>query len=68
MANPGGRRSRVAFTFGEGILGNETGAERTKRSGFASCEEIAGDELWRRYLPGDPHANAWAMKVGLATL
>jgi O-methyltransferase involved in polyketide biosynthesis len=34
---------------------------------FGSCEELAGDELWRRYLPGDPHPNARAMKIGVAS-
>lgn len=24
--------------------------------------------LWRRYLPGDPHPNAWVVKLGVATV
>jgi methyltransferase (TIGR00027 family) len=68
MATAGGPRSRVAFTYGEGILGTETAAARTRRCGFASLEELAGDALWRRYLPGEPHPNAWATRVGLATV
>lgn len=68
MATAGGPRSRVAFTFGdEAHLGMEAMAVRTKRCGFATFEEVAGDELWRRYLPGEPHPNAWVTKVGLAT-
>lgn len=69
MARAGGPKSRVAFTFAdEALSGEETMAARTKRCGFASFEGIAGDALWRRYLPGDPHPNAWVTKVGLATV
>ncbi len=69
VARAGGSRSRVAFTFAdEAHLGNETMAARTKRCGFASFDDLAGDALWRRYLPGEPHPNAWVTKVGLATV
>lgn len=67
MATAGGPRSRVAFTFAdEAHLGTEDMAVRTKRCGFGSFESLAGDALWRRYLPGDPPPTAWVMKVGLA--
>jgi len=69
MATAGGPRSRVAFTFAdEAHLGTEPMAARTKRCGFASFEAVAGDDLWRRHLPGEPHPNAWVTKVGLATV
>jgi methyltransferase (TIGR00027 family) len=69
MASTGGPRTRAAFTFAdEAFLGHETMAARTKRCGFASYEAIAGDGLWRRYLSGEPHPNAWLTKVGLATV
>lgn len=69
MASHGGPRSRVAFTFADAaFFGKETAAARTRRCGFTSCEELSGDDLWRRYLPGAPHASAWMMKVGLATV
>jgi hypothetical protein len=29
-------------------------------------EEIAGDDLWRRYLPGEPHPSAWVTRIGTA--
>jgi methyltransferase (TIGR00027 family) len=68
VATAGGPRSRVAFTFAdEAQLGTEAMAVRTKRCGFASFDELAGDDLWRRHLPGEPHPNAWVTKVGLAT-
>jgi methyltransferase (TIGR00027 family) len=67
IASAGGQGSRVAFTFAdEAFLGDEPMAARTKRCGFASCEAIGSDDLWRRYLPGEPHPNAWLTKVGLA--
>jgi methyltransferase (TIGR00027 family) len=69
MAAAGGPGSRVAFTFAdEAYLGMEPLAPRTKRSGFTTFESVASDELWRRYLPGDPHPSAWVTKVGLATV
>jgi methyltransferase (TIGR00027 family) len=69
MATAGGPRSRVAFTFAdETFFGKETMGARTRRCGFASCEAIASDALWRRYLPGEPHPSAWVTKVGLATV
>jgi methyltransferase (TIGR00027 family) len=69
ITSAGGPRSRVAFTYAdEAHLGMETMAARTKRCGFGACESFAGDALWRRYLPGEPHPNAWVTKVGLATV
>ena len=69
MATAGGPRSRVAFTFAdEAHLGTETMVVRTKRCGFTSLEAVAGDALWRRYLPGEPPPTAWVTKVGLATV
>lgn len=69
MASAGGPRSRVAFTFvDESHVGIESMATRTKRCGFASFEAVAGDDLWRRYLPGEPHPNAWVTRVGLASV
>lgn len=67
MARVGGPGSRVAFTFAdEAHLGVEAMASRTQRCGFASFESVAGDALWRRYLPGEPDPHAWLTKVGLA--
>ena len=54
--------------FGERTIAPETVVEVTRRAGFSSCEEIAGDELWRRYLPGAPHPNAFLMKLGTAVV
>jgi hypothetical protein len=59
----------VTFTFvDETFLGNESMAARTSRCGLSSFDGVAGDELWRRYLAGEPHPTAWLTKVGLATV
>lgn len=67
MVNEGGPRARVVFTFGVLTFDPETATDFARRAGFGACEELGGDELWRRYLPGEPHPNAFAMKVGVAT-
>ncbi len=68
MASAGGPRSRVAFQFlDDSLSGGETMVARTRRCGFASCEEIGADVLWRRHLQGEPHPNAWVIRLGLAT-
>ena len=64
-------RSRtVADTaFWNAVVRDEEGRRPdSERCGFASCEDVAGDDLWRRYPPGEPHPNAWLTKVGLATV
>jgi methyltransferase (TIGR00027 family) len=66
MAGAGGEGSRVVFTFGQIGFEEDTATARTRRAGFRSCEEVAGDDLWRRYLPGEPHPNAWVTRVGTA--
>jgi hypothetical protein len=66
MASEGGPRSRLVFTYGEGSFDPDTAAERTRRAGFRSCQELGGDEVWRRYLPGEPYAGAFVMKLGIA--
>lgn len=65
MALAGGAGTRLVFTYGRIGFESDTATERTRRAGFGSCEEIAGDDLWRRYLPGEPHPTAWV--TGIAT-
>ena len=66
VVSAGGSRSRLVFTFGWNSFEPDTATERFRRTGFRSCEEIGGDELWRRFLPGDPHPNAFVVKIGVA--
>jgi methyltransferase (TIGR00027 family) len=68
MARAGGPGSRLAFTYGAYSFGPETASARTRRAGFSSCVEVGSDDLWRRYLPGDPHPNAWVVKIGIAVV
>jgi len=66
MARAGGARSRLVFTFAQVGFETDTATDRTRRAGFGSCEEIASDDLWRRYLGGEPHPNAWVIKIATA--
>jgi methyltransferase (TIGR00027 family) len=68
MAAAGGPGSRVVFTYGEDSFYPDTALTRTRRLGYRDCQEYGGDALWRRYLPGEPHPNAYVMKVGVATV
>lgn len=62
----GGPKSRLVFTFSDAASDPESGASRVARAGFSSFSETDGTAMWRRYLPGEPHANAYAMKIGTA--
>ncbi|HEX7664122.1 MAG TPA: SAM-dependent methyltransferase [Polyangiaceae bacterium] len=69
MAGVGGTGSRLAFQFAdETFLGIEAMAVRARRCGFATFDEIGADVLWRKHLPGEPHPNAWVVKMALATV
>jgi methyltransferase (TIGR00027 family) len=69
MAQAGGPRGRVVVTHVDSSLDSSLNPDvmtATKRAGFARCREFASDELWRRFLPGEPHPNAWAVKISTA--
>lgn len=66
MASLGGPGTRLVFTYAHVTFDEETAEACTRRAGFTSCEEVASDELWRRYLGTEPHPHAWAMKIGTA--
>jgi methyltransferase (TIGR00027 family) len=68
MARVGGKGTRVAFTFGSFTFDPEGVEARARSLGFASCVDIGCDELWRRFLPGDPPPNAAMARLGLATV
>jgi methyltransferase (TIGR00027 family) len=68
VASAGGPGTRLAFTYGENAFAPDSAAERTRRHGFQRCEELGGDDLWRRYLTGEPHPHASPMKIGVATV
>jgi methyltransferase (TIGR00027 family) len=68
MAAAGGARSRVVFTYAEMSFDPEGVVVRTQRAGFRACEAFTGDELWRRYLSGEPHPVAHVARLGLATV
>jgi methyltransferase (TIGR00027 family) len=66
MAGAGGIGTRLVFTFAQIGFESDTATDRTRRAGFRSCEEIAGDDLWRLYHRGEPHPNAWVTRIATA--
>jgi len=67
MARAGGSRSRLAFTFGSMTFDPESAEVRARRAGFSSCEEHGFDEVWKQYLPGVPHPNAFVARIAVAS-
>jgi methyltransferase (TIGR00027 family) len=57
--------SRVVFDVGTSFFPT-TIADHTSQAGFASCEVHGGDELWRRYLTGEPHPAAGVFRMVVA--
>ncbi len=66
MAGAGGAGGRVVFDFGSFLFDPDDAATVVRRHGFAVFEESGFDDLWRRYLPGEPHENAWVARMGVA--
>jgi methyltransferase (TIGR00027 family) len=66
MASAGGPGTRLVFTYADERAVLDDTASRTRRAGFSSMHGWGSDELWPRYLPGDPHPNAWVVKLGTA--
>jgi methyltransferase (TIGR00027 family) len=58
--------SRVVFDVGARFFHPATVDEHVARAGFAACEAHGGDELWRRYLPGEPYAAAGVFRMVVA--
>lgn len=40
--------------------------EHVARAGFSSCDALGADELWRRYLSGEPHPAAGVFRMVVA--
>jgi methyltransferase (TIGR00027 family) len=64
----GGPGSGVVFDFGAHFFGQDSVAAHVVRAGFATCEDHGADELWRRYLRGEPHPAAWVFRMAVARL
>jgi methyltransferase (TIGR00027 family) len=67
MAGAGGRGTRVVFDYGAPRFDPVSAAERTRRASFTAFDEVDGDVLWRRYLPGEPPPMASILRMGVAT-
>lgn len=66
LAAFGAPGSRLVFDVGARAFHPETVAEHTVGAGWASCDAHGGDELWRRYLPGEPHPSSPAVQLAVA--
>jgi len=68
MARARGKGSRAVFERGPSAFEPETVLECVRRAGFSACDEVGFEELWRRYLPGEPHENAALIRLAVATV
>jgi methyltransferase (TIGR00027 family) len=66
MATLLGAGSQVVFDVGTSFFDPDTIAAHVSRAGFSSCEVYGGDDLWRRYLTGEPHASAGVFRMVVA--
>jgi O-methyltransferase involved in polyketide biosynthesis len=66
MASASRVGARVVFTFGEANLEPVPAAERVRRAGFTSFEDVGLDDVWRSLLAGEPHEAASHARVGVA--
>ncbi len=58
--------SQVVFDVGTNFFNPRTVAEHALQAGFSSCESYGCDELWRRYLQGEPHPAAVVFRMAVA--
>jgi methyltransferase (TIGR00027 family) len=58
--------SQVVFDVGTSFFSPASLGEHVSRAGFASCEAHRADELWRRYLAGEPHPAAGVFRMVVA--
>lgn len=68
MVRAGGKGSRAVFECGPSVFEPETILACVRRAGFSACEEVGFEELWRRYLPGEPQENAPLVRLAVATV
>ena len=68
IASHAGPAGSVVFDFGARFFAAESVDAHVTRAGFASCRSHGCDELWRRYLPGEPHPAAWVARLAVADM
>ncbi len=59
--------SRLAFDYGAYFFAEDSAEPVVRAAGFEGYDEVTYDVLWRRYLPGEPHENAWVCRLAVAT-
>ena len=57
--------TKVVFDVGASFFQTPVDAHVTQ-AGFSSCDSLGADELWRRYLPGEPHTAAGVFRMVVA--
>ncbi len=67
MARAAAPGSRVVFDYGAFFFSEDSAEPAVRAAGFDGYEEVTYDALWRRYLPGAPHENAWVCRLAIAT-
>jgi methyltransferase (TIGR00027 family) len=68
MVRAGGPGTRLVLTFGHADFDAFNTLDRIRRAGFTMREDLGGDALFRRYLSGEPHPNAWLIRLGVAVV
>lgn len=58
--------SQVVFDVGTSFFHPATINEHALQAGFSACEAYGADELWRRYLTGEPHPAAGVFRMVVA--
>ncbi|MBL8742499.1 MAG: class I SAM-dependent methyltransferase [Myxococcales bacterium] len=57
---------RVVFDINDALLDPSTPEQFAKDAGFSGLSAVRFDDLWRRYLPGDPHPNSAVVSLATA--
>src|ERR1035437_3719140 len=67
MARAGGKGSRAVFECGPAVFEPESVLDVVRRAGFTACEEVGFEELWRWYLPVEPHETVALVRLVVTT-
>lgn len=68
MASAGGPGSRVTFEYSPDAFAPDGAARAAKAAGFDRFVEVSYEDLWRRWLKGEPHENASIVRSGVGSI
>jgi methyltransferase (TIGR00027 family) len=66
MRRVGGDNARVVFDMTDALFDPSTPEQFAKDAGFQHLSSVGFEELWRRYLPGEPHPNNSIVRLATA--